>query len=60
MDGASIEGKGEFHLAQRAPATMLCGLAVDFNDPNPDRPDFGAFTIDDDIQGNGRHCLQAL
>jgi hypothetical protein len=39
---------GEFHLAQRAPATTLCRLGVDFNDPNPDRPDFGAFTIEDD------------
>jgi hypothetical protein len=37
---------GEFHLAQRAPATHLCGLGVDFNDPNPARPDFGSFTID--------------
>ena len=44
---------GEFHLVQRAPAARLCGLGVDFNDPNPDRPDFGAFTIDDDISGNG-------
>lgn len=43
----------EFHLVQRAPAATLCGLGVDFNDPNPDRPDFGAFTIDDDIPGNG-------
>ena len=45
---------GEFHLAQRAPATTLCGLGVDFNDPNPDRADFGAFTIDEDIQGHGQ------
>jgi len=37
---------GEFHLLQRAPATHLCGLGVDFNDSNPARPDFGAFTID--------------
>jgi hypothetical protein len=44
---------GEFHLVQRAPAATLCWLGVDFNDPNPDRPDFGAFTIDDDIPGNG-------
>ena len=40
---------GEFHLAQRAPATTLCGLGVDFNDSNPNRPDFGAFTIDADV-----------
>lgn len=39
---------GEFHLAQRAPATTLCRLGVDFNDPNPDHPDFGAFTVADD------------
>ena len=39
---------GEFHLAQRAPAGTLCGLGVDFNDANPARPDFGAFTLDDD------------
>lgn len=37
---------GEFHLLQRAPAVHLCGLGVDFNDPNPARPDFGAFTIE--------------
>ena len=37
---------GEFHLAQRAPAAKLCGLGVDFNDPNPDRPDFGGFTVE--------------
>ena len=37
---------GEFHLAQRAPEAHLCGISVDFNDPNPARPDFGAFTVD--------------
>lgn len=36
---------GEFHLAQKAPEATLCGLDVDFNDVNPNRPDFGAFTI---------------
>ena len=36
---------GNFHLAQRAPATKVCGLDVDINDHNPDRPDFGAFII---------------
>jgi len=36
---------GEFHLAQRAPAATLCGLGVDFNDPNPARPDFGSFVL---------------
>jgi hypothetical protein len=39
---------GEFHLAQRAPAGTLCGLGVDFDDPNPARPDFGAFMLVDD------------
>src|SRR5262245_46528057 len=39
---------GEFHLAQRAPAATLCGLGVDFNDPNPARPDFGTFTLSAD------------
>lgn len=46
---------GEFHLTQRAPAAMLCGIGVDFNDPNPDRPDFGAFTIDNDTHGHESH-----
>lgn len=41
---------GEFHLAQRAPEATLCGLDVDFNDPNPARPDFGAFTIDHEAE----------
>src|SRR6478736_6727291 len=36
---------GEFNLAQLAPETHLCGLDVDLNDPNPNRPDFGAFSI---------------
>jgi hypothetical protein len=37
---------GEFNLAQRAPAATVCGIGVDFNDPNPNRPDFGSFTIE--------------
>lgn len=44
---------GQFHLAQRAPATTLCRLCVDFNDPNPERPDFGTFTIEDDAERPG-------
>jgi hypothetical protein len=44
---------GEFHLAQRAPAANLCGLDIDFNESNPNRPDFGAFTIDTDTPGRG-------
>ncbi|WP_143828633.1 SH3 domain-containing protein [Dyadobacter fermentans] len=40
--------KGNYQLLQRAPATTLCGLGVDFNEANPVDPDFGAFTIDDD------------
>ena len=39
---------GEFHLAQRAPEATLCDLDVDFNEVNPARPDFGAFTLDVD------------
>lgn len=42
--------EGEFHLAQRAPATTLCRLGVDFNDPNPDRPNFGTFLVEDDAE----------
>lgn len=41
---------GRFHLAQRAPAEALCGLDVDFNDANPNRPNFGAFTIEADTE----------
>lgn len=44
---------GEFHLAQRRPETIVCDLDVDLNDPNPNRPDFGAFTIDHDIAQPG-------
>lgn len=44
---------GNFHLAQRAPEKTLCRLDVDFNDANPDRPDFGAFNIDDDAARPG-------
>ena len=36
---------GKFHLNQLPPEKILCGLDVDFNDPNPARPDFGAFTL---------------
>lgn len=36
---------GEFDLAQVPPEKILCGLDVDFNEPNPARPDFGAFTL---------------
>jgi len=39
---------GKFDLAQLAPERTLCGLGVDFNDPNPARPDFGPFTIEVD------------
>lgn len=40
---------GEYNLAQVPPDARLCGLGVDFNDPNPDGRDFGAFTIDVDV-----------
>jgi hypothetical protein len=43
---------GEYHLAQRAPAATLCGLGIDFNDPNPNRPGFGNFTIPIDMSGD--------
>ena len=43
---------GEYHLAQRAPASTLCNIGLDFNDLNPDHDDFGAFTIDDDDASN--------
>jgi len=36
---------GQFHLNQVPPETTLCDRDVDFNDPNPARPDFGAFTL---------------
>jgi hypothetical protein len=49
---AALEA-GEFHLAQRAPASTLCGLGVDFNDPNPARPDFGSFILADDSPEHG-------
>ncbi|HJY29970.1 MAG TPA: DUF1906 domain-containing protein [Pyrinomonadaceae bacterium] len=39
---------GEFNLAQSPMERTLCGLGVDFNDPNPNRPDFGAFKIEVD------------
>jgi glycoside hydrolase-like protein/SH3 domain-containing protein len=44
---------GAFHLAQRAPASTLCGLGIDFNDFNPAHPDFGAFTLDAHVQPQG-------
>lgn len=37
--------EGAFHLNQVPPEKILCSLDVDFNDPNPARPDFGAFTL---------------
>jgi Domain of unknown function (DUF1906)/Bacterial SH3 domain len=37
---------GEFELAQLSPESKLCSLDVDFDDPNPARPDFGAFTLE--------------
>ncbi len=39
---------GAFNLAQLPPARTLCGIGVDFNEPNPDGRDFGAFTIEVD------------
>lgn len=36
---------GAFHLNQVPPEKVLCGIGVDFNETNPARPDFGAFTL---------------
>ena len=42
---------GDWHLLQRA-ATTVCGLPCDPDETNPQRPDFGAFTLDlDDLAG---------
>ena len=42
---------GRYHLSQRTPPASLCGLDVDFNDANPERLDFGAFSIEGDSTG---------
>ncbi len=42
---AAALAAGDFHLSQRAPAGTLAGIGVDFNDGNPLKPDFGAFTL---------------
>jgi len=39
---------GDWHLNQIPPAQQFLGLGVDFNDANPEKPDFGAFTIADE------------
>ncbi|MBL29239.1 MAG: hypothetical protein CMM50_17045 [Rhodospirillaceae bacterium] len=39
---------GDWHLNQIPPAQTFLGLGVDFDEANPDRPDFGAFTIADE------------
>jgi Domain of unknown function (DUF1906)/Putative peptidoglycan binding domain len=39
---AAFLRSGQWNLHQRLPST-LCGLSVDQNDPNPQRPQFGAF-----------------
>lgn len=36
---------GRYHLAQRGPEAILCGLDVDYNDANPQHQDFGAFSL---------------
>lgn len=42
---------GDWHLLQRA-ATTVCGLSCDPDETNPQRPDFGAFTLDlDELAG---------
>lgn len=42
---------GEYNLVQRPSAATLCGIGVDYNDFNPDLPDFGAFTLDHEESG---------
>src|SRR5574343_661420 len=37
--------KGSYHLEQRAPEAVLCGLGVDYDYANPAKPDFGAFSL---------------
>lgn len=41
-----------YDLLQKAPATTLCGIGVDFNEMNELRDGFGAFTVDDDTTEN--------
>jgi hypothetical protein len=45
--------RGEFHLTQLFPPQNICGLDVDVNEANPDRPDFGTFTVKDDAPRPG-------
>ncbi len=44
---------GKYNLAQQPPSTQLCGIGVDYNNPNPQNPDFGAFTVEDDALPDG-------
>ena len=37
---------GDYDLNQIPPAISLLGLGIDYDEPNPSRPDFGAFTIE--------------
>ena len=37
--------RGDFDIAQRGPEGTICGIAVDFNDSNPNRADFGSFSL---------------
>jgi hypothetical protein len=52
---------GAYNLAQLPPARTLCGLGVDFDDPNPDGRNFGAFTIEVDtvlpVAGNPHRVI---
>lgn len=36
---------GTYHLEQRAPEAVVCGLSVDYNFANPQKSDFGAFVV---------------
>lgn len=48
---AAITAKN-YDLLQKAPATRLCGIDVDFNEANELRDGFGAFGVDDDTTEN--------
>lgn len=39
---------GQYDICQKAPATKLCGLGVDFNERNPGISNFGEFALSED------------
>jgi hypothetical protein len=36
---------------------MLCNLEIDFDEANPDQPDFGAFTVSIADRGSGKRFM---